>query len=475
MGRTSFGIKNMKHRPVCYVLAIISLNVACVATAADKVQAYALKSKRSPQVVDRVEAILEVSGPLKVTEGHAKNQKKATSVDMKAVATLAYTEKSLKVPTSVDLPAQAIRYYEKADASIHVGDDAFKPTLRDERRLIGVEVRSPKVVMFCPKGPLTREELDLVDLLGNSLIFDMLLPPHAVAVGESWKHPDKLLAALVGMNTVEQSDAQSVLQSVADGVAQIEMAGYVAGSVNGLSSTIQLKAKYRFDTKAERITWFALLVKENREPGPIGPGLDVVARVQVRVTPGVECSQLSKTALEGLPLEPSAPLQQLTYASADGGWEMTYDRRWIVISEKKDLTILRMADRGAYLAQCNLSSSGPGEGKQVTLAEFQDDIRRALAKNFRQFVKASQTVTEAEYQVYRVAVQGEASGVPIEWIYYRVADKRGRQVVVLFTVEANMGEKFEGSDIELVRAIRFSDAKVATKPQAKPQAGAQSK
>jgi hypothetical protein len=65
--------------------------------------------------------------------------------------------------------------------------------------------------------------------------------------------------------------------------------------------------------------------------------------------------------------------------------------------------------------------------------------------------------------------------VPIEWIYYRVADKLGRQVVVLFTVEANMGERFEGSDIELVRAVRFSDAKVATKPQPKPQAGAQSK
>jgi len=217
------------------------------------------------------------------------------------------------------------------------------------------------------------------------------------------------------------------------------------------------------------------LVKESREPGPIGPGLDVVARIQVKVTPGAECSQLDKTALEGLPLEPSAPLQQLSYTSADAGWEMTYDRRWLVFSERKGLTILRMADGGAYLAQCNVSSTAPGEGKQVTLAEFQEDIRRGLAKNFRQFTKASQTVTVAGYQVYRVAVQGEASGVPIEWIYYRVADKPGRQVVVLFTVEANMGGRFEGSDIELVHAIRFPDAKVAAKPQPKPQTGAQSK
>jgi hypothetical protein len=426
-------------------------------------------------MADRVEAVLEASGPLKVVEGHAKDPKKATSLDMKAAATLAYSEKSLKIPPSGGLPAQAIRYYDKAGATIRVGDSEFKPTLRDERRLIGVEIRSPKVVMFCPKGPLTREELDLVDLLGNSLLFDMLLPPHAVAVGESWKHSDKLLAALVGLDSVDHSDAQSVLQSVADGAAQIEMAGYVAGAVNGLSSTIQLKAKYRFDTKAQRITWFALLVKESREAGPIGPGLDVVARVQVKVTPGAQCSQLAETALKGLPLEPSVPLEQLSYAFPEAGWEMTYDRRWLVISERKGLTILRMADGGAYVAQCNISSAAPGEGKQVTLAEFQEDIRRALAKSFRQFVKASQTVTKDEYQVYRVAAQGEASGVPIQWIYYRVADKLGRQVVILFTVEANMDERFKASDIDLVRAIRFIDAKAATKPQPEARTATQSK
>jgi len=35
--------------------------------------------------------------------------------------------------------------------------------------------------------------------------------------------------------------------------------------------------------------------------------------------------------------------------------------------------------------------------------------------------------------------------------------------------------KFEGSDIELVRAVRFSDAKLATKLQPKPPSGVQSK
>jgi hypothetical protein len=346
-----------------------------------------------------------------------------------------------------------------------VGEDGFKPALREERRLIGVEMGSPKIVMYCPHGRLTREELDLVDLPGNSLMLDQLLPPGPIAVGSPWKHSGELLAALCGLDSVDSSDAQSVLHSVAEGTAQIEMAGYVAGSVNGRSTRMQLKAKYRFDLKAKRITWFALLVKENREPGPIGPGLDVVARLQMKILPAVRCEQLSEDSLKTPPGEPTAELQELNYVSPEGGWRVTYDRRWMLISEKKALTVLRMVDEGKYLAQCSISAASSTEGKPVSLSEFQDEIRRALGKSFRQFVRAGQTLNEAECQVYRVEIQGEASGVPVQWIYYRLADKLGRSMVVLFTVESNMAGRFQESDRDLVRAIRFEDPKVAAYPR----------
>jgi hypothetical protein len=437
---------------------------ASVVSAAEKQDTFSLKSLRSPDMVDRVESTLEVSGTLKLGEGRAPDPKKAAAVKMSATAALAYAEKSLKIPASADLPHRSIRYYEKATAAIRVGDESFSPSLRDERRLISVDVRSPKVVIFCPKGLLTREELDLVDLLGNSLVIDRLLPSHSVAVGASWKHPDKLLATLCGLDTVDQCTAESVLQSVADTVAQIEMAGHVAGTVNGRSSEIQVKAKYRFDMKAQRITWFALLVKESRAPGPIGPGLEVVARVQTKITPAADCPQLAAAAIQGLPHEPTTELEQLSYAARDAGWETTHDRRWMIISEKKDATVLRMADGGAYVAQCNISPVAPAAAKQLSLAEFQDEIRQALGKNFGQFVRASQTVTKAEYEIYRVAVHGEVSGVPIDWIYYRVADRSGRQLVVLFTVEADMGGKFQESDLALIAGLRFSEPKVAAVP-----------
>jgi len=404
-----------------------------------------------------------------MVEGGADSAEKAAPLDLNAKAALVYAEKTLKWATSSEGVGRAIRHYEKAGASIAVGEGKFQPTLRPDRRLIAVEVRSPKVFLFSPQGLLTRDELDLVDLLGNSLLVEQLLPAQAVAVGDTWKHSDKLLAELCGLDAISSSDAQSVLRSVNDAAAQIEMAGYVAGSVNGLSTKMQLKAKYRFDVKAKRITWFALLVKENRQPGAIGPGLDVVARLQMKIVPGATSAELSETALKRLSLEPTASLERLSYASPEGGWQAAYDRRWVLISEKQELTVLRMADGGDYVAQCNISAMSPGDGTPLALSDFQDEIRTALGKSFRQFVKASQSVTEAEYRMDRVAAQGEVSGVPIQWIYYRIADQRGRHLVVLFTVEANMGERLQENDRELVRAIRFVDPK----PTATAQNGTQ--
>jgi len=458
-------MRNMREATLWSGYMLLLLLAAETGLGADKQDKYSMNSKRSPAAVDRLEAVLEVGGTLNLATGSPSSPGKPKPVKMSAKATLDYCERPLRVPASPDLSARAIRYYDKSVAAIQVGPGSFKPTLREDRRLIGVEIRGPKVLIFSPRGPLTREELDLVDVHGNSLALDRLLPPRAVAVGETWKLGDSLLGVLCGLDTVTQSDAQCVLQSVEKDVAQVEAAGYVAGSVNGLSSTIQIKAKYRFDLQADRITWFGLLVKEEREAGAIGPGLDVVARLQVKITPGAEAPQLTDAALKDLPLEPTDSLRQLAYSLPEAGWETALDRRWLVISERKDLTILRMADGGDYVAQCNISALESGQGKKPTLAEFQEDIREALGKSFQQFVRASEGASEGGYVVYRVVARGEVSRVPIEWIYYRLIDKLGRQLVILFTVEAGMAEKFRESDRELVRAVRFLEPKLAAKPQ----------
>ena len=425
-------------------------------------ETHTLQTKRAPGTLDRVEATLEVDGNLKVPNPAGGTPKRPP---MKATANLTYEEKSLDPPARAGQSIRSMRYYEKAEASVQVGEDQFRPTLREERRLIVNHIDGAESTLFSPSGTLTREELDLIDFFANSLLLDGLLPDKPVALNDTWKHPDWLMAALCGMDAIGFNDAQSVLRLVSDGAARIEMSGRVEGIADGLPTSIELKAKYRFDTKTGRITSLALELKENRAPGPVGPGLDVAARLQTKVSPLDKPVHLTEAALQDLKLTPTPELTRLDHKSAQGGWELAHDRRWLVIHEKQDAILLRMVDAGDYVAQCNVSTGGEvPAGGEPTLAKFQEDVRQALGKSFGRFVRAEESKTEGGLRVYRVVVQGEAQQIPIQWIYYRLADHRGQRIVFAFTVKQELLGRFEEADAEVVRAIRLADPKVASKP-----------
>ena len=434
--------------------------VAPAKLAAAAPKTYTFNSTRAAEALDRVEALLEVEGHLKVAETVTPEGRKTPPLKLSAKAALSYDEKSLAVPGASEGVRRSVRFYDKAEATIRIGSSDVRPVLRDQRRLIGVEATGAKTTLFCPRGILTREELDLVDPPGNSLVLDRLLPEKPVAVGERWKHPDEVLAAICGLEEVSSSDVTSRLVAVDDGTARMEMAGRLAGEVTGLATKIEVKGKYSFQVKAGRITWFALLIKEDRTPGPIGPGLDVVARLQVKIVPGAESARLSAEALEGLPLEPTAELDRLSYAAPDGAWQVSHDRCWVVISEQEDSAVLRMVEQGDYVAQCNIAAEPRPNGKTPPkLVSFQEDIRTALGKNFEQFVRASESTGEAGEHVYRVEVAGEVSELPIRWIYYLLGDPQGRRVVAVFTIQEDMLERFDEADRGLIRSLRLGDPK----------------
>ncbi len=459
MSRIVYSRGILLHLTICVLLScVLPLDAQ---DKSEKARRYDLRSKRVVGSLDRIEAVLEAEGMLQIGGHKTTDKGKSSTVKMAARAGFAYAEKTLGDPQAAASFRSAIRHYEKAEASIQVGDETFRPSLRDQRRLIGVELRKSKVVLYSPNGPLTREELDLLDVQGNSLLLERLLPPEGVAVGDSWKHPDDVLAALFGLDAIADSDAQSVLQSVREGSAQLEMVGQVNGSIHGRPTRLQVKAKYRFDMELGRIAWFAMLVKEDREASAIGPGLDVVARLQMKIAPNAASKELDESSLKNVSLDATAELERLSYASPDGAWRALLDRRWVLISEGRELTVFRMVDGGKYIAQCSVSSLVAAEAKAVTLSEFQDEIRQALGKNFRRLVRAGQSMSEGEQLVFRVEAQGEASGVPMDWVYYRIAVSNGRGIVVLFTFESSLADRFQESDRELVRTIRFAELKSA--------------
>ncbi len=298
----------------------------------------------------------------------------------------------------------------------------------------------------------------------NSLLLEALLPDKPVALNDTWKHPDWLMAAICTLDAIGYNDAQSVLRMVSDGVARIEISGRVEGIVGGLSTAMELKGNYQFDTKTGRITSLTLALKENRVGGLLGPGLEVVGRLQMKVSPLDKPAHLTEAALQDVKLSATPGLRRLQYRAAEAGWEVTHDRRWIVM-DGKNTTLLRMADAGDYVAQCNVATgSDAASGGGLTLTKFKDEIQAALGKSFGKLVLAEETQGPGGTRLFHVVVQGEAQQLPIQWIYYRLADRSGRWLVFAFTVKQDLLERFGGADEELVAAARFLDPKLAAKP-----------
>ena len=438
--------------------ALLGAAVAAAAPGAGTAQTF--RATRTLESVDQVQVALQVSGDLKtVDQGQVERMKMSVAADF------VYDEKLLHAPGPGDGPTRSIRYYHRASGAIQSGEHEYKPVLRDDRRLIAVEVDGPQVTLHSPQGPLSFDELELTDVLANSLLLDRLLPQKPVAAGAQWEHSDDLVASLLGLDAIDKNEVISTLSEVAEGKARFAISGRVSGFEVGVSTEIELKGKYHFDLNSQRITWFGILVRESRAVGHVDTGFDVVARLQMRITPDRRSQQLTGEALKQFELEPTREATQLSYEVPGGEWRLTHDRRWSVISEEEDQAVLRLIDEGDRLAQCNVAllPQEPGATK-FTLEAFQHDVVRALDENVKSVIRASQRHNENDYRVFQVVAEGEASEVAMHWVYYLVIDKHGRRVVLAFVLEKEMLSRFDQADQRLVGSLRLAEPRLASKP-----------
>ncbi len=178
-----------------------------------------MTSNRAAGTIDRITASLEVAGHLQVLDEGTK----LLPLKLAVLANLQYDERSLSVPVLPEAPMRSVRCYDRALAAIQVDQEETHPTLRDDRRLVAVDIRGGKATLYSPAGPLSHDELDLVDLQANTLLLDRLLPADRVAVGAKWGHADDLIAMLLGLDVVSTNRVESSLTSVRDSVALVEL------------------------------------------------------------------------------------------------------------------------------------------------------------------------------------------------------------------------------------------------------------
>ena len=144
--------------------------------------------------------------------------------------------------------------------------------------------------------------------------------------------------------------------------------------------------------------------------------------------------------------------------------KLYHDRLWHLFHQGTTVAVLRLMDKGSLIAQCNVSPIGPAPaGKHIGEKQFQDDVQKAIGADFEKFEKAEIVPSQDKRFIFRVIASGNANQkttkgvtkVPVNWIYYLIADADGRQMVLVFTVESSLIERLQNRDINLALGVDF--------------------
>ncbi|MDR1270860.1 MAG: hypothetical protein LBK82_15200 [Planctomycetaceae bacterium] len=413
---------------------------------------FLLKSSRQRGSTDLVETLLEVTGDVK----QVSNELKATTDKMEVVAGFRYEERVDQFSLSTG-PLVSIRQYNLAKSKMKIGEQIKMPELDEELQTIVCSLEGDKVSLFSPHGSLRGEQLLLIeDLPGNTLTLDRLLPNKEIRVGDTWKISDSVLRSFLSVDAVTGSNVEAVLTAVADKMAMIEVVGDVSGVYLGAATEMSIRAKFQFDLTAQRINWLGLLIEENRSIGHVGPGLDLVARLQVKISPIETPQVLTDNTIREISVKPNNNVLKLKYDGNKGPWRFSHDRDWYVFQDDPQTTILRKLHKGELVAQCNIADMGKVDIKTMTnLDKFKKELADGLGKNFGKIVAAEEHTNKSGYKIFTVLIDGTVEELSLRWIYNLMTDQNGQQSVIVFVVEADMLEQFSDADEVLLKTYQM--------------------
>jgi hypothetical protein len=154
-------------------------------------------------------------------------------------------------------------------------------------------------------------------------------------------------------------------------------------------------------------------------------------------------------------------LQLVEYRHPKGKFELNYSRDWQVVGEPDGRLILRLMDRGDFVAQATITPWTPAEkGKHLSPDEFRAAMAEAPGWEAEKELQAGEVPGGGEGRwVYRVSMQGKADGVAVLQNFFLIAGPNGDQVVVAVTLTPKKAEQLGGRDLSLAGSVELPGAK----------------
>jgi hypothetical protein len=446
----------------CRVLGSVALLLAGVPLAWG--QTYSLAEPVKAGDCARLKLEMSLSGELRVHKDD-----KPAPIKLEAAATHEFAERVLTVGKT-GLPEKSARAYDVARAVITVGGNASQRTLRNERHLIVAQRHNDQALVYSPAGALRRDELELVSEHFDTLCLTGLLPVKAVAVGESWKVPNAVAQALCSFEGLTEQDLSCKLEEVRDNVARVSVSGTANGIELGAMVKLKVQASYRFDLKAKHLVQLEWQQTDDRGQGPASPASGVQTTTKVTRTAIDQPATLDDVALVSVPdgFEPPPQLLHIDYRDPKGRFEMLHGRDWQTVGRTEEHLVMRLMERGDFVAQVTLTPWKPTKGKLPTLEEFRDEMNKTPGWEPEKELQAGEVPPPEKdgNKMYRISALGNMDGVPVLQNFYLVAGPGGEQLVLLFTMTPKKAPKLAERDLAMAGSIEFPSSK---KPADKPK------
>ena len=394
---------------------------------------------------------MKLSGQMKVQRNGA-----AAALELTASATHEFPERVLLVGTS-GLPEKVARLYTTAQSVIVVAGDRSERTLRPDRRLCVAQRYRDQLIVYCPAAALTRDELDLTNDHFDTLNLAGLLPGKDVSVGDSWTVGNAVVQALCNFEGLTKNGLSVKLDAVKDGSATILVTGVAEGIDHGAMVKSNINARGTFDLTSKRLVGLSWTQKDERDQGPVSPATTVESTTTLTRKAIEQPEALSDVKLVSIPdsFTPSGPLVQLEHRDGQGRFEMLYARDWQIVGLTKERTVLRLLDRGDFLAQATITPWTPAEkGKHIAPEDFKTAMNSTPGWEPERELQAGEVPSDKVGRwVYRFSVIGKMDGVEVLQNFYLIAAPGGEQVVVVFSMTPKQADKLGVRDLAFVGSL----------------------
>jgi hypothetical protein len=364
-------------------------------------------------------------------------------------------------------PRKVVRHVIEAAAAINVEGQPRATSLRPAVSLLVAERRRQgnPVVVVSPAGPLSRSELELVEVPGDPLTLIDLLPSRPVGVGQSWRVGEAAVTAISGYDQIKDNHLDATLESCDEARAQVRIRGRIDGWLQGAEGLMSCDGLLGFDRRMGWIDRLEINRNESRRPGPIEEGVDVKSTLSVTRQAETPPATLNDAALAGYSLAIDPRSELLVQDAPDEKSSLLHDRNWHVFWGDSKSMVLKRLQGGRVVAQCNLVvAPAAGRGRHQDPAQFRDEVRRALGKRFVDFIGSGVVDGDpAGGFRFKVGVQGREGDVGIVWYYYLIASPAGDQLVATYTLAARDAQAFGEQDVEMMGSLRWNSPRQAAR------------